>query len=50
MGTYILKLNCTEFFKSYLTGGSRIINCHRQTNRNGHNWNIWRNTWSTFFI
>jgi len=29
--------NCTELFKSYLAGGSRIINCHRQTNRNRHN-------------
>ena len=28
----------------------RIINCHRQTNRNRHNWKIWQNTWSTFFI
>ena len=25
-------LNCTE-----LVGGNRIINCHRQTNRNRHN-------------
>jgi len=41
-------LNCTELLKSYLTGGNRIINCHRQTNRNRHNWNIWQNTWSTF--
>jgi len=43
-------LNCTELLKSYLTGRDRIINCHRQTNRNRHNWNIWQNTWSTFFV
>jgi len=30
--------NCTELLKSYLAGGNRIINCHRQTNRNHHNW------------
>jgi len=24
-------LNCTELLKSYLAGGNRIINCHRQT-------------------
>ena len=41
--------NCTELLESYLAGGNRI-NCHRQTNRNRHNWNIWQNTWSTFFI
>ena len=36
---------------TWLAGtGYRIINCHRQTNRNRHNWNIWQNTWSTFFI
>jgi len=43
-------LNCTELLDSYLTDGNRIINCHRQTNRNRHNWNIWHNTWSTLFI
>ena len=43
-------LNCTEFLESYLAGGNRIINCHRQTNRNRHNWNIWHNTWFTLFI
>jgi len=43
-------LNCTEFLKSYLAGGNRIINCHRQTNRNRHKWNIWQNTWSALFI
>jgi len=43
-------LNCTELLKSYFAGGNRIINCHRQTNRNRHNWNIWQNTWSPFFI
>jgi len=32
------------------TGGNGIIHCHRQTNRNRHNWNIWHNTWSTLFI
>jgi len=42
-------LHCTEFLKSYLAGGIRVINCHSQTNRNRHNWNIWQNTWSTFF-
>jgi len=42
--------NCTELFKSYLAGGSRIINCHRQTKRNSHNWNVWQNTWPTVFI
>ena len=29
-------LNCTELLESHLTGGNRIINCHRQTNRNRH--------------
>ena len=29
-------LNCTELLESYLAGGNRIIDCHRQTNRNGH--------------
>jgi len=43
-------LNCTKLLKSYLAGGNRIINCHRQCNRNRHNWNIWQNLWSTFFI
>ena len=38
-------LNCTELLESYLADGNRIINCHRQTNRNRHNWNIWYNTW-----
>jgi len=33
-------LNCTELLKSYLAGGNRIINCHRQINWNRHNWNI----------
>jgi len=41
-------LNCTELLESYLAGGNRIINCHRQTNRNRHNWNIWQDTWPTF--
>jgi len=27
-------LNCTELLESYLAGGNRIVNCHRQTNRN----------------
>ena len=26
-----------ELLESYLAGGNRIINCHRQTNRNRHN-------------
>jgi len=43
-------LSYTELLKSYLAGGNRIINCQRQTNRNRHNWNIWKNAWSTFFI
>ena len=30
-------LNCMELLKSYLAGGNRIINCHRQTNRDRHN-------------
>jgi len=42
-------LNCTDLLKSYLAGRNRIINCHRQANRYRHNWNIWQNTWSTFF-
>jgi len=29
--------NDTELLKPYLAGGNRIINCHRQTNRNTHN-------------
>jgi len=29
-------LNCTELLESHLAGGNRIIDCHRQTNRNGH--------------
>jgi len=41
-------LNYKELLKSCLSGGSRIINCHKQTNRNRHNWYIWQNTWSTF--
>ena len=40
-------VNCTELLKSYLAGGNRIINRHRQTNRNRHNWNIWQNAWPT---
>jgi len=43
-------LNCTELLESYLSGGNRIINCHKQTNRNRHNWIIWHNTWSALFI
>ena len=43
-------LNCTELLESYLAGGNRIINWHRQTNRNRHSWNIWHNTCSTLFI
>ena len=42
--------NCTGLLESYLAGENRIINCHRQTNRNGHKWSIWQNTWSTYFI
>jgi len=30
-------LNCTKLLESYLAGGNRIIDCHRQTNRNRHN-------------
>jgi len=30
-------LNCTELLESYFGAGDRIINCHRQTNRNRHN-------------
>ena len=30
-------LNCTELLESYLAGRNRIINYHRQTNRNRHN-------------
>ena len=30
-------LNCMELLESYFAGGNRIINCHRQTNRNRHN-------------
>jgi len=29
-------LNCTELLESHLAGGNRFIDCHRQTNRNGH--------------
>jgi len=43
-------LNCTELLESYLAGENRIINCHRQSNRNRHNWNIWHSTWFTLFI
>jgi len=42
--------NCTDLLKSHLAGGNRIINGHRQTNRNRHNWNILQNTWSAFFL
>jgi len=28
--------NCTELLESYMAGGNRIIDCQRQTNRNGH--------------
>jgi len=27
---------CTELLESHLAGGNRIIDCHRQTNRNRH--------------
>jgi len=30
-------LNFTELLESYWAGGNRIINCHRQTNRNRYN-------------
>jgi len=43
-------LNSTELLKSYLAGGNRITNGHRQTNWNRHNWNIRQNTWYTFFL
>jgi len=43
-------LNCTELLESHLACGNRIRDCHRQTNRNRHSWNIWHNTWSTLFI
>ena len=43
-------LNCTELLESHLAGRNKIINCHRQTNRNRHSWNIWHNTWSTLVI
>jgi len=43
-------LSCTELLESYLADGNRIINCHRQTNRNRHIWSIWHSTWSTLFI
>jgi len=33
-------LNCTELLESHLADGKRIINCHRQTNRNRHNRNV----------
>jgi len=42
--------DCTDLLKSNLAGGNRIDNCHRQTNRNRHSWNIWQITSSTFFI
>jgi len=29
-------LNFTELLESYLAGGNRIVNGHRQTNRNRH--------------
>jgi len=41
--------NDMELLKSYLAGANRIINWHRQTNRNRHNWNISQNIWSTLF-
>ena len=48
--TLVLLSECRELMESYLAGGNRIINFHRQTNRNRHNWNIWHSTWSTLFI
>jgi len=42
--------NCTGVLISYLSGGSRIFNCHRLTNRKRHKWNIWENTWPMVFI
>jgi len=30
-------LKCTDLLKSYLAGRNRIINYHRQVNRNGLN-------------
>ena len=29
--------------------GNRFINCYMRINRNRDNWNIWQNTWPTFF-
>ena len=29
-------LNCTQLLESHLAGGKRIIDCLRQTDRNGH--------------
>ena len=29
-------LICTELIESHLADGNTIIDCHRQTNRNGH--------------
>jgi len=29
-------LNCTELLESHSAGGNKIIDCHRQTNRNRH--------------
>ena len=31
-------------------GGNKIINFHRQTKRKRHCYNIWQNTWPTFFM
>jgi len=47
---YAKAFNCKELFKCCLAGGSRIINCHRQTNRNRHYSNVWQNTWPKVFI
>ena len=47
---YAKALNCTEMLESHLVGGNRIINYNRQTNRNRCRWNVWQNTWPTFFI
>jgi len=41
-------LKCTELLKSYLVGENRMTNCHRQTNQNRLNWDIWQNASSSF--
>jgi len=41
--------NC--WYRTWMAPGvNKIINFHRQINRKRHCYNIWQNTWPTFFV